>query len=137
MEQSILKSTRKVLQIGPDDESFDLDILTHINTAFSTLNDLGVGPQLGFAIEDDSAEWADFLPSEEDLPTLSRAKTFVFLQTRILFDPPTTSFLLAAYEKQIAECVWRISTQYEANNWVDPDPPADPMVVDGGDPTGD
>ena len=26
MEQSILISTKKVLQIGPDDESFDLDL---------------------------------------------------------------------------------------------------------------
>ncbi len=121
MEQSILKSTRKVLQIGPDDESFDLDILMHVNSAFSTLTDLGVGPEEGFVIEDDSVEWTDYL--SDNLPTLSKIKTFVFLQTRILFDPPTTSFLLDAFKEQIAEAVWRINTRREETGWTDPDPP--------------
>lgn len=127
MEQSILKSTKKVLQIGPDDESFDLDILTHINNAFSTLNDLGIGPSEGFVIEDDEPEWETYL--SDDVIMLSSVKTFVFLQTRIHFDPPTTSFLLTAFEKQIAEAVWRINTRQEATDWVDPDPPI--VVLDG------
>ena|SRR5918993_5265999 len=121
MEQSILKSTKKVLQIGPDDESFDLDILTHINSAFSTLHDVGAGPVDGFAIEDDSVEWATFLA--DDVVILSSVKTFVFLHTRVLFDPPATSFLLEAYAKQMQEALWRISARYEATHWVDPDPP--------------
>jgi len=133
MEQSILKSTKKVLQIDPDDTSFDLDILTHINSAFSTLTDLGAGPEDGFVIEDNTIEWLDFL--SDDLIMLSKVKTFVFLQTRILFDPPATSFLLDAYAKQIEEAVWRISVRHEANNWVDPDPGF--ILVDGGDPSGE
>lgn len=128
MEQSILKSTKKVLQIGPDDTSFDLDILTHINSAFSTLTDLGVGAQVGFAIQDDTTLWAAFLPLSGDLVTLSKVKTFVFLHTRLLFDPPAASFLLMAMEKQIEECLFRISVNREANAWVDPDPPI--VVVD-------
>ena len=44
MENSILLSTKKVLNVSPDDPSFDMDILTFINSAFSTLHDLGVGP---------------------------------------------------------------------------------------------
>lgn len=134
MEQSILKSTKKVLQIGPDDTSFDLDILTHINSAFSTLTDLGVGPPAGFVIEDSNPAWSAFLPSSEDLVTLSKVKTFVFLHTRIFFDPPATSFLLTAMEKQIEECLFRISVHREESDWVDPDPGF--LVVDGGDPTG-
>lgn len=127
MEQSILNSTKKVLQIGADDASFDLDILTHINSAFSTLTDLGVGPLGGFAIEDDTTLWAEFLPSVDDLPTLSKVKTFVFLHTRLHFDPPNTSFLLESMNKQIEQCLWRISTRREATDWVDPDPV---LVVD-------
>jgi len=123
MEQSILKSTKKVLQIGPDDTSFDLDILTHINSAFSTLTDLGVGPPAGFVIEDSNPAWSAFLPLPENLVMLSKVKTFVFLHTRLLFDPPTASFLLIAMEKQIEECLFRISAHREASDWVDPDPP--------------
>ena len=55
MEQSILKSTKKILGIAEDYTVFDLDIITHINSAFSTLTQLGVGPVEGFIIEDDTA----------------------------------------------------------------------------------
>lgn len=123
MEQSILRSTKKVLHIGADDTSFDLDIMTHINSAFSTLNDLGVGPQGGFSIEDELAQWSDFLPLAEDMATLSQVKTFVFLHSRLLFDPPGTSFLLEAMSKQIQECLWRINTRREESDWSDPNPP--------------
>lgn len=120
MEQSILTSTKKVLQIGADDTSFDLDILTHINSAFSTLHDLGVGPADGFAIEDDSAEWADFLT---DTVKLGKVKTCVYLHTRMLFDPPTTGYHLTALQNQLQEQQWRLSENREADDWVDPDPP--------------
>ncbi len=122
MEQSILNSTKKVLQIGPEDSSFDLDVLTHINDAFSTLNDIGAGPPEGFVIEDDEAVWADFLPSSEDLVILSKVKTFVFLHTRLLFDPPAMSFLIESMRTQINECLWRISARHEESNWIDPNP---------------
>jgi hypothetical protein len=123
MEQSILKSTKKVLQIGDDDESFDLDIMTHINSAFSTLQDLGVGPEEGFTIEDADPEWTDFLPDEEDKMQLSRVRTFVFLHCRLLFDPPATTFHLNAAQEQLNEVTWRISVNREGEEWVDPDPP--------------
>jgi len=137
MEQSILKSTKKVLQIGPDDESFDLDILTHINSAFSTLNDLGVGPDEGFTIEDGSTVWEEFL--SEDIPQANRVKLFVFLQTRLLFDPPTTTFHLTAVQSQLDQLIWRINVNREAADWVDPNAPnlpIDILIVDGGDPSG-
>jgi hypothetical protein len=82
MEQSILKSTKKILNIGVDDESFDLDILTYINTAFSHLHQLGIGPDEGFVIEDAEATWEDFLGPEPALPILSAVKTNVHLRVR-------------------------------------------------------
>jgi hypothetical protein len=134
MEQSILKSTKKMLQIGPDDDSFDLDILTHINSAFSTLTDIGVGPDGGFAIVDATAEWDSFL--EDDLIQLNQVKTFVYLHARLVFDPPTTSFVQSSIEKQIEEVTWRLNARREAREWTDPDPrPAEVVEfidVDGG-----
>lgn len=129
MEESILLSIKKMVHIGVDDTSFDFDILIYINSAFSTLTDLGVGPEEGFVIEDDSSEWSDFLSDPEDLPTLSKVKTFVGLQTRILFDPPGTSFLLDSMTSQIEQSLWRISVRREADDWADPNPPV--VVMDG------
>jgi len=134
MEQSILKSTKKILGVADDDSSFDLDIITHINSAFSTLNDVGVGPPLGFVIADDTPVWTDFLDNENE-SRLSKVQTVVFLHTKLLFDPPTSSYLLASTEKQLQEQLWRVSVNREDVEWIDPDP-ADVLLVDGGDPTG-
>lgn len=137
MEQSILKSVKKILGLDATDTSFDLDILTHINSAFSTLHDLGLGPDDGFMIEDDEPVWADYGESDQ---VLNRVKTYVCLKSRIIFDPPTTSYAITAINEQIRELEWRLNREREETAWVDPDPPdipedsfGDPAIVDGGD----
>jgi hypothetical protein len=129
LEQSILKSTKKMLGIGDDDESFDLDIMTHINSAFSHLNDLGVGPKDGFVVDDEDDDWDDFLPDTDEegnsnLVKLSKVKTVVFLRTKMVFDPPASSYLQDSMEKLLQEAEWRLSANRESTDWVDPGPPA-------------
>ena len=119
MEQSILNSTKKILGIAEDYTVFDLDIITHINSAFSTLTQLGVGPPEGFMIEDADDVWSDFI---EDDPQYNAVKSYVFLRVRYLFDPPATSYLISATEKQIEELEWRLNTHREETGWVDPGP---------------
>lgn len=118
MEASILLSTKKILGISPDYTVFDLDIITHINTAFSTLTQLGLGPVAGFMIEDESATWDDFIA--DDLQYNS-VKTYVFLRVRMLFDPPQTSYLITAMNEQIKELEWRLNAHREEAGWVDPE----------------
>ena len=121
MENSILTSTKKALGIDASYEVFDLDIITHINSAFSTLTQLGVGPANGFMIEDESATWDDFFQTPDF--QYNSVKTYVYLKVRLLFDPPQTSYLIAAMEKQIEEIAWRLNVHREETAWVDPDPP--------------
>jgi hypothetical protein len=118
MEESILTSTKKILGISPLDDSFDLDIITHINSAISTLEQVGL--EVIEYITDDSSVWADVFGSN---PQLSLIKTCVYLQVRVLFDPPATSYLLSAAQEQIREHVWRLNVGREETEWVDPDPP--------------
>jgi hypothetical protein len=125
MEQSILLSVKKILGIAEDYTVFDLDIMTHINTAFSTLTQLGVGPPSGFMIDDASDEWDSFIDVDTD-PQYNSVKSYVFLKVKQLFDPPTTSYLITATEKQIEELEWRLNTHREETQWVDPDP--EPIV---------
>lgn len=120
METSILISTKKVLGLADTYTVWDLDIITHINTAFSTLTQLGIGPVGGFVIEDKIPVWADFIGTDKQLNSV---KTYVFLKVRQLFDPPQTSYLISAMEKQIQELEWRLNTHREETGWVDPDPP--------------
>lgn len=106
IEQSILKSTKKILNLSPDYTAFDLDVITSINSAFSSLSQLGIGPATGFSIEDDTAAWTDFtIPQNQ----LNMVKTYVYLKVRMIFDPPATSFHIEAMNKQIAEHEWRLT----------------------------
>jgi hypothetical protein len=120
METSILNSTKKVLGVDLDDHSFDLDILTYINSALSTVTDLGVGPPTGVAVEDETTDWSELA---EELVILSKVKTYVFLRVRMLFDPPATSYLVTAMENQIQSHEWRLNENREQSRWVNPDPP--------------
>lgn len=124
METSILKSTKKILGIPEDDTAFDLDVMTHINTAFSTLNQMGVGDEAGFTIEDDTLKWEDYLP-EEKLTIRNMTKDFVYLTVKGLFDPPQTSYLVKAQQDQLEQLGWRINTAREATDWTDPNPPVE------------
>jgi hypothetical protein len=106
MEESILKSTKKILGLEADYLAFDPDVITHINAAFSILDQLGVGPEGGFFIVDDSAVWADFIVPPNQL---NLVKTYIYLKVRVLFDPPGTSFLLQSAQDQIREYEWRLN----------------------------
>lgn len=119
MNDSILTSTKKALGLAEDYEAFDPDIIMHINSVFSTLNQLGIGPTLGFMIEDKEALWDTFLGSD---PRLNNIKTYVYLRVRMLFDPPQTGFHTQAMQDQIKELEWRINVQREDEHWVDPIP---------------
>ncbi len=114
MEDSILVSTKKILGLAEEYTPFDLDILTHINAAFSTLSQIGVGPIGGFSLQDGTAVWADVgLPSDQ----LNLVRSYIFLKVRMLFDPPGTSFLLESMNKQISEFEWRLNGLREAVVW--------------------
>ena len=124
METSILTGTKKILGLAEDYTAFDYDLITHINSAFSTLTQLGVGPAEGFMIEDETAVWTDFI-TDNDLQYNS-VKTYVYLRVRMLFDPPATSFVIAALNEQIKELEWRLNVHREETGWTDPDPPGPP-----------
>lgn len=121
MASSILNDIKKVLGVSEDDTSFDVDIILHINSVFSTVNQMGVGPDEGFSITDSSDGWEDFVTDPIGLGFL---RSYFYLKVRMLFDPPTTSFLLDAYNKQIAEFEGRISLHREWGL-----NPVDPMTV--------
>jgi len=119
METSILTSTKKILGISSDYLAFDLDIITHINATFATLRQLGVGPTVGFMIEDETLAWEDYIQLND--PMLNMCKTYVFLKVRYLFDPPTTPYHVTAVKEQIAEYEWRLNEfREEVTPWTTP-----------------
>jgi hypothetical protein len=122
---SILSSVKKVLGIAEDYTIFDLDIILHINSALATLTQLGIGPEDGFMIEDSSTTWDQFLVDSGNRIKLNNVKTYICLRVRLWFDPPQTSFMNEAFERQLSELEWRINVTRESTDWVDPDPTPD------------
>lgn len=106
METSILTSIKKMLGIAEDYTEFDEDIITHINSVFLNLTQLGVGPEEGFMIEDDTAVWEDFI---DDSIRLQAVKTYIYLKVKLLFDPPLSSSVTESFTRMIAELEWRLN----------------------------
>lgn len=106
MDDSILKTIKKMLGLPEDYDAFDQDLIIHINSVFSNLDQIGVSPPGGFYIEDATAKWSDFFNVE--LP-LHNIKSLVYMKVRLIFDPPSTSFAIEAIENQIKEQEWRLN----------------------------
>lgn len=84
-----------------------MDIIIHINSVFRILNQLGIGIE-GYRIEDANNTWSEFIG---DGINLDDVKTYTYLKVRLIFDPPTNSFLVNAIEKQIDELTWRLNVE--------------------------
>ena len=100
----VLSDVKKFLDIDNNDETFDVDITMHIDSALSTLNDLGIGPEKGLECTPD-LQWSDLFTD----PRLSMAKSVVYLQTKIAFDTPQYSFHISPLEKQLEEYKHRLA----------------------------
>lgn len=105
IDASVLYSIKKTLGINPQDTSFDVDLLLFVNSVFSELCQLGVGPSEAFSIRDESANWEDFV-SDSDI---AMVKAYVLLDVKLMFDPPTSSTVLSAMEKKRDEYEWRLN----------------------------
>lgn len=104
--ESILTSVKKMLGITEDYTHFDADIIIHINSVFSILTQLGVGPAEGFLIHDARSVWSDFL--EEDTK-IELVKSYMYLKVKLLFDPPLSSAVIESSNRMISEYEWRLN----------------------------
>ena len=108
---SILGTIKKMLGLEFDYTPFDTDIIVLINSALMSLQQLGVGPKEGFTVKDHTDTWNDFLTNKANMNSVI---TYVYLQVKIMFDPPTNSFVMDAMKKQIEEIGWRLNVQAES-----------------------
>lgn len=105
MEDSILKTIKQMLGIFSEDESFDMELVVYINSAISSMNHLGVGPD-GFAISGYNETWSDLLAMEA---ALNDAKQYLYLKVKTVFDPPESATVLNAFNEVIKEHAWHLA----------------------------
>lgn len=109
MNASILNTIKSMLNIDPEITEFDSDLIVLINTSLSTLYQLGVGDKQ-FSITGSTEKWSDLLTDESYLEMI---KSFIFIDVKIVFDPPTSSIVMEAYKETRKEYIWRINSQIE------------------------
>lgn len=107
---SILITIKKLLGIQEDYTHFDPELIVHINSVFMILNQLGVGPDEPFTISGETSKWNDFMTNENELKLV---ETYMYYRVRLMFDPPSNSFLVNSIEKQIEEFEFRQIVQVE------------------------
>ena len=110
MDDSILESIKIILGVDPQYEAFDSEIIMAINSALMALTQLGLGPADGFKVPNKATTWADILGTRQDLESV---RSYIGIKSRILFDPPTNSYIMQALNNTATELEWRIRTQLE------------------------
>ena len=111
MDTSILNSIKKLLGIEPDYTDFDTDITIHINTVFSILTQMGVGPDNGFVITDSTTTWSDYTGDNQ---LLELVKSYMYLKVKTMFDP-VSGGVGDAMARTISELEWRINVMVDPN----------------------
>ena len=115
LSDSILTSEKKMLGIEEDYEEFDPELIVYINTIFGTLEQLGIRSGDKFRIQDKFTTWTDYL---DDYEMIDEIKSYMYLRLRLLFDPPSNSFIVNSFDDQIKEFEWRINVKGDTT-WED------------------
>ena len=112
--ESILDTIKQLLGIPTDDDSFDTDVKVNINTAIFNLSQIGVGPANGYIVTSNTQMWNDYIGAS--LINLEGVKNYIYLKTKLVFDPPTNSTTIQAINDNLKELEWRMQLAVETNN---------------------
>jgi hypothetical protein len=104
---SILDEIKLMINLEPDDDTFDTEVKIHIETAFSLLHHIGGCPSDAPEIEDRTTKWSDFFG---DLKNVNLVKSYIYHKVKSSFDPPATSFVIESNKVLLQELEWRINT---------------------------
>lgn len=113
VKDSILYSVKKQLGgMDPKEESpFDDDIIMQINGVFGILQQLGVGPEDGFSISDETAVWSDFIGDDK---VLNMVKPYMYARVKLGFDISSTpSSVVTVLQNLISEYEFRMNVRVD------------------------
>ncbi len=116
MNDSIIVTIKKMLGLDDAYTAFDMDVIVSINAALMTLCQIGVGPKGGYEVVDYDQTWSDFLLNPVKLGAV---KSYVYMQVKMAFDPPSNSFLMEAMKEQCKELLFRLNVQAESAEKMD------------------
>ena len=109
---SILTDIKNLLGIDAEDTNFDTELVIFINAAISKVTQLGVGPEEGYSITGANETWESLIGSFKNLQAI---KDYIYIDVRLIFDPPSNAFVVNAYRDMQNELAWRITVMVDDN----------------------
>ena len=77
---SILNNVKKLLGIDSEDDSFDVDVMTMINSTIPSLAQMGIGPSNGYMVTSADDKWTDWITT--NTINLQGVKTYLYLKNQ-------------------------------------------------------
>lgn len=108
--KTILSDIKSMLSVEYGD-SFDKEILLFINSAVMEVYQLGCCTYQNEVTEDTT--WDDILSTDDMKMSVSFVKKYIYIRTKLSFDPPTSGFYTTALEKELDELKYRLIVQVE------------------------
>lgn len=112
--ESIVNTIKKLVGIDVEDNSYDTDVIIFIRSTMLALTQMGVISLPGFILTSINETWNDYLGT--DIRIIDPVTTYLFLKTKLIFDPPSNSTLMKSIENSIAELDFRIPLLVETIN---------------------
>lgn len=99
LEEKIFPSVCQMLGLPDDGGGFEQEVAAYINSAFMSLQQIGVTPGV-FQLSTGDEKWVD-----AGLPDglIDTVRTYVFLYVNFRYDPPNTSFQINLKQDQLTE----------------------------------
>lgn len=107
-KDSILNSVKKMLGIEPEITDFNTDLIVNINSAIFILAQNGIGPSSGYLVIDETNTYEDYL-GEDKKELYDPVAMYLFVSSKINFDPPASSIVMEALKETKRELEWRLN----------------------------
>lgn len=105
----VITDVKQMVGASIYDNSFDVNIVIAINSVLAVLSDIGISEVDNIRLDiGDIVSWDELLLGRTDIEYI---KSYIQLKVKMLFDPPSSSALLDAYNRQIEEFEWRLNTK--------------------------
>lgn len=108
---TLLTEIKKQLCVGNDTTAFDDEIQSYISPILLTLNELGAlsDEEMTLLLQDPNLDINTIF--KDDIRAV--AITYIGMKVKLIFDPPSTSFVLEAFNRQLEELEWRMRQKIE------------------------
>lgn len=111
MDESILNTIKGMLwgTECSDITEFDSELMVLINSSFSSLYQMGIG-KTPFIITGSKETWDSVLTSDTYLYNVKR---YIYIDAKLVFDPPSSSIVTETLKEIKAEDAWRITSEID------------------------